>query len=808
MTCHPVPSPRLATTFPRRFRLLLPLAWTIAFLAFATAVRAQLDFPALSNIRRESAAVVRPGDTVIYRFTAIPGTAAIASIRFYFSTEAGSVIRTLGTEDAASGRVSGEMDAAWVDESYRLFAIKVVDAWGRAVDYGREGTVSGSAFTLQRIGYYTGATSHAVDFAELGFAVRGGSTARPRTELTDIALLTTSPVSPGQAVRYRTSGVPGAVPLAKITFSLGLGTSSNGLLAFTADATSPNAEYSFTLPGGLMNGPYRLLSVSTTDREGRIMFYPDPGTLQTVRESVEAYSYSTDLVVRFPAAFDVAGGSTSNPLPRLVVWERESPAEVGPGALVSFNVAAEGGSFPVQQISLQLTGPYGAARMFTVEGASGRVTVPVTADWLSGPYSIGVVTLIDAAGRRVNYLPLGGSPFLGGTIISGSPFPPERFTFDVRGGRDVRPYFVIQPEPRTFIRDRVGFVTLSALVSDSAPTATYRWYRGDVGDTRQPLPSESFYTNLRRVEIVTRLGAEVTGPATFWVRAVVNGQTVDSHAAEVLPRPDDFGRLTNLSLLTDLADASDSVTLGFVVGGRDTSGPKQILARAAGPALAAFGIQDFATNPRLQLFAGTALLVENDDWGGAAALSAGMAAVGAFPYPAATSRDAAALATTAAGGNHSVRVSGGAGRVLAELYDLGPYPATSPTAARLANVSVLKQIREGFTVGFSVAGSSPTKVLLRAVGPSLSEQPFNLAGVVADPRIVLYRGDTPLAVSDDWSESGNAISNAFSEVGAFSIGSFSKDAVLLRELAPGSYTVQVRSNRGGGLVLVEVYEVP
>ena len=46
-------------------------------------------------------------------------------------------------------------------------------------------------------------------------------------------------------------------------------------------------------------------------------------------------------------------------------------------------------------------------------------------------------------------------------------------------------------------------------------------------------------------------------------------------------------------------------------------------------------------------------------------------------------------------------------------------------------------------------------------------------------------------------------------VGAFALPTASKDAALLVALAPGSYTAQVSGVGGtGGVVLVEVYEVP
>ncbi|MGH7957690.1 MAG: hypothetical protein ACREH8_11875, partial [Opitutaceae bacterium] len=163
-----------------------------------------------------------------------------------------------------------------------------------------------------------------------------------------------------------------------------------------------------------------------------------------------------------------------------------------------------------------------------------------------------------------------------------------------------------------------------------------------------------------------------------------------------------------------------------------------------------------------------------------------------------------------AGVNHSVKVSGtGSGKVIAELYDSGPNPAENATVPRLLNVSVLKQLGDGLTVGFSITGTSPVKILVRAVGPRLIEPPFNIADAVRDPRLVLYRGATRIALNDNWNPSGgSAMGNAFRTVGAFLLSSYSKDAALLTTLTPGNYTAQVSATGGNGMVLVEVYEVP
>lgn len=125
-------------------------------------------------------------------------------------------------------------------------------------------------------------------------------------------------------------------------------------------------------------------------------------------------------------------------------------------------------------------------------------------------------------------------------------------------------------------------------------------------------------------------------------------------------------RLINVSVLKPLGSG---VTAGFVIAG---SSPLTVLIRVSGPALAAFGVGDFAADPKLELFDGAgASLATNDNWGGASDLAATFAKVGAFAWSA-NSRDAA-LAMKLNPGAYSVRASdatASSGQVLIEVYEV------------------------------------------------------------------------------------------------------------------------------------------
>ena len=144
--------------------------------------------------------------------------------------------------------------------------------------------------------------------------------------------------------------------------------------------------------------------------------------------------------------------------------------------------------------------------------------------------------------------------------------------------------------------------------------------------------------------------------------------------------------------------------------------------------------------------------------------------------------------------------------ILVEAYDAG-----SGSGARLINVSARNRVGTGADIlfaGFYVAGSGTKRVLIRAVGPTIGGAPFNVPGVLLDPKLELYDANAvKIAENDNWDAS---LAETFRAVGAFALTSGSKDAALMVTLNAGSsYTAQVKGADGGtGEALVEVYELP
>lgn len=312
------------------------------------------------------------------------------------------------------------------------------------------------------------------------------------------------------------------------------------------------------------------------------------------------------------------------------------------------------------------------------------------------------------------------------------------------------------------------------------------------------------------VNITTSSGSIVgnVNPTTGTIVGTVRNGPSTTAFAGLSDSTEATDRLVNLSsrLRVVDGDASRSVIAGFVVSGNVG---RQVLVRAVGPGLSGFGVQTPLRNPRLQLYRGSTLVAENDDWSDNREVSATGDNVGAFRLGAG-SRDSA-LVTTLAAGAYTVIVTGvsDSGTVLIEVYDAD---ASAPSAARqLVNISTrgFVETEEGSLIaGFVVTGNAPKRVLIRGIGPSLAQ--FGVSGVLADPEVRLYSGGTLVTANDNWETGNNAtqLAEAFGLSGAFALPAGSKDAALVVVLAPGAYTVQLNGvNRTTGAALVEVYDL-
>ncbi|HEY1108499.1 MAG TPA: hypothetical protein VGE76_07705, partial [Opitutaceae bacterium] len=279
------------------------------------------------------------------------------------------------------------------------------------------------------------------------------------------------------------------------------------------------------------------------------------------------------------------------------------------------------------------------------------------------------------------------------------------------------------------------------------------------------------------------------------------------------------GRLVNLSARGNVAYVTDSFTLGFTLSG---TGRATVLLRGVGPSLRRFGVADALGAARIEVRQGNTLIAANDGWtaaANAAQIAATTTALGAFPLTQ-TDSDAALLLQLDPGSyTLTLRSLGGtAGQALGEVYDV------SRNAVRLTNLSVLSRIDNagGLLIpGIVVAGNNPRALVVRAIGPGLTDLAFPAALVLGDPRLVVYNGNQIVGANNNWAQTNAASLGAvFPAVGAFPLRA-AGDAALLDSLPPGAYTLQAGATPATatpdtitvganetGFLLVEVYEIP
>jgi sugar lactone lactonase YvrE len=279
--------------------------------------------------------------------------------------------------------------------------------------------------------------------------------------------------------------------------------------------------------------------------------------------------------------------------------------------------------------------------------------------------------------------------------------------------------------------------------------------------------------------------------------------------------------LSNLSARALVQGGQNLLIAGFVTTG---PGDKSVLIRADGPALAAFGIANFLSDPQLTLLDSAGATVATAiSW--SPGLSPTFAQLGAFSL-APGSHDAALLETLSPG-NYTAEVGSSSSKIgvaIAEIYDAD---STAPTN-RLVNISARALVGTSANVligGFVIGGTADETVLIRGSGPALAA--FGLSGTLAAPVLTLLNSaGAIIATNAGWGNpctlgsgavpSGPgattveaATPSVFTKVGAFSLATDSADSAMVITLPPGIYTAEVSGANGGtGIGLVEIYEVP
>lgn len=247
--------------------------------------------------------------------------------------------------------------------------------------------------------------------------------------------------------------------------------------------------------------------------------------------------------------------------------------------------------------------------------------------------------------------------------------------------------------------------------------------------------------------------------------------------------------LANISTRIRVETGNNVLIGGFIITGAQ---PKKIIVRAIGPSLPLGGL---LTDPILELHdSAGGLIAINDNW-----RSDQETEINATGIPPGNDFESAIVQTLPANNaayTAIVRgVNNGTGVGLVEAYDLN-----RTVDSKLGNISTRGLVQTGDDVliaGTIVVGQVSQRVILRAIGPSLS-----ISGKLADPTLELRDTNGGVVASND-----NWRTDQEAEIIATGIPpSADLESAIVRSLAPSNYTAILRGVNGTtGVALVEAY---
>jgi hypothetical protein len=277
--------------------------------------------------------------------------------------------------------------------------------------------------------------------------------------------------------------------------------------------------------------------------------------------------------------------------------------------------------------------------------------------------------------------------------------------------------------------------------------------------------------------------------------------------------PNLLAQLGNISTRSFVQTGNNVMIGGFIVRGTQ---PKRVIVRAIGPELTRYGVPNPLLNPSLEVHDATgALIASNDNWTqtiiGGIITSNQVAQIRHSGHAPADETESAIIADLPPG-NYTAIVRGVdniTGVALVEAYDLSP-----ETNSILGNISTRSFVQTGDNVmigGVMVQGTQPKRVIVRAIGPELTQ--YGVPNPLADPTLEMYDSTGALIASNnDWQHTiiGGIITRdqvAAIRASGHAPGDPSESAIIAM-LPPGNYTAIVRGvNNTTGVGLVEVYDL-
>jgi hypothetical protein len=302
------------------------------------------------------------------------------------------------------------------------------------------------------------------------------------------------------------------------------------------------------------------------------------------------------------------------------------------------------------------------------------------------------------------------------------------------------------------------------------------------------------YTNQVDVPGPIAVASDLSEGETYYFAAVAyNGDGLESQlSAEISYTPGrQTGGLANVSTRARVTNGEDVIIGGFVITGDI---PRTVVLRGLGPSLTRSGVEDAAMDPVLTLFDSTgAILASNDNWDvhDPATIASGLAPTEAL--------ESFVMATLPAGAYTAVLdTNDSPGIALFELYQLG-----NSAAAGVVNLSTRGRVGLGddaIIAGFILTGDNVTRVIVRAIGPSLSAA--GISHPLADPELELHDGNGSLIFrNDNWRSDQEA-----QIVQSGLAPSAEQESAIIAILPAGNYSAVARGVGGSeGVALVEIF---
>jgi len=355
------------------------------------------------------------------------------------------------------------------------------------------------------------------------------------------------------------------------------------------------------------------------------------------------------------------------------------------------------------------------------------------------------------------------------------------------------------------------FLGLFAIASNTAPagSATLVW---------QPSPSEGvvayhiYYGNrnyqsslvVPSQTTTAQINGLAAGATYYFLVTAVNAAGAESEPSNealftvATDVPSIPAGLNNISTRASVLTASGATIAGFVVGGNDNH---TVVLRGLGPTLSSIGVPGVLADPALVLHQMDAqgndhVIASNDNWRDMQASA--ITATGLAP---ANDTEAAMILSLSPGSYTAILTGthGTTGVGLIEVYDL------TSSGPLLFNVSTRGFVGtdDHVLIAGLIAGSENTRVVVRALGPSLRQ--FGISAALADPALMLFDSNgNVIASNDNWTDDYPADI----EFAPYTPPDPSEPAIVIDRPAGNTTAVVWGKGGGTGVALVEAFYIP